>query len=58
VTRDHLIVAISTVLEHGDEDNQPWALYEDDYLWTPQLADIERSNFIEAVIAKVEELSK
>lgn len=64
MNRDHLIIAISSVLEHGDQDNQPWAFYEHDhgglkgFPWTREQANVERSNFIEAVIAKLEEVGK
>jgi hypothetical protein len=61
-SREQVIVAIAATLEHGDQDNQPWAFYAHDhgglkgYEWTQQQADIERANFIEAVIAYLEKL--
>jgi hypothetical protein len=60
--REQVIVAIAATLEHGDQDDLPWAFYAHDhgglkgYDWTQQQADIERSNFIEAVIAHMEKL--
>jgi hypothetical protein len=56
---EDLIIAISEVLEHGDQDNQPWAFYEHDhgglkgFAWTRQEAETERSNFIEAIINRL-----
>jgi hypothetical protein len=62
--REEIIVAIATVLERGDQDELPWAFYEHDhgglkgYTWTKENADVERSNFTEAVIAELEKMNE
>ena len=61
--REEIIVAISKVLEHGDQDKLPWAFYEHDHggfkgpSWTEENAASERSNFIEAVIAELDKMN-
>jgi len=59
--REDIIIAISEILERGDQDQLPWAFYEHDhgglkgYAWTKENADVERSNFIEAVLDHLEQ---
>jgi hypothetical protein len=61
--REEIVVAIATVLERGDQDDQPWAFHEHDhgglkgFPWTKENADVERSNFIEAVIAELDRMN-
>lgn len=59
---ERLRLAILEVLEHGDQDEQPWAFYAHDhgglkgYDWTDENAMTERINFAHAVVVKVREL--
>ena len=61
--REEIIAAISIVLERGDQDDLPWAFYAHDHGgikggdWTKENAEIERSNFIEAVITEMDRLN-
>jgi hypothetical protein len=62
--REEIIVAISKVLEHGDQDELPWSLYPQEregplarFSWTRENVEAERSNFIEAVIAELDRMN-
>lgn len=61
--REDIIVGVMKVLERGDQDNQPWAFYAHDHgglkghEWTEENAQVERSNFIEELIAEMERTS-
>jgi len=49
---------ILDVLEHGDEDDQPWAFYENPdprSYWNKENAEWERKRFIDTVIRKYNE---
>lgn len=56
--------ALFDVLDHGDQDGQRWAFYENPhegfaagtFAWTEDNANTERSNFVGAVIARIAEL--
>jgi hypothetical protein len=51
-------MAIFDVIDSGDRDQQPWALYENDHgekflAWTEDQANRERQLFADAVVARI-----
>jgi hypothetical protein len=55
--REEIAAAIWDVIDHGDQDSQPWIFYPHDSSfrdWTEEEAKSERSNFVKAVVTKLE----
>lgn len=51
--------ALFDVIDHGDQDDQPWMFYENEdprSYFDQDAANVDRSNFVDAVIARIAEL--
>lgn len=56
--------AIFDLLDRGDQDGQPWVFNEIDrenfaggrYSWTEDMVNVERINFVDAVVKRIAEL--